>query len=456
MSSSKPFRLGRRALLRGAGGVALGLPFLEAMTPLGRRGHAATTTPPPKRFLVFFSPDGNIHENWVPTGSETAFTLSRILAPLEAHKQQLVILDGVENKVGGYSAHPGDDHMKGMGTMLTGVGLLPGTTQGGAGDPAGLAAGISVDQAIANAIGGDTKFKSLELGVEAGSSGTVWGYTAYAGANQPLPPDNNPASVFNRVFASTPADTGAVARQQAERKSVLDAVKQSYTHLNPRLGAADRAKLDEHLTNVRDLETRLTAVAAGGAACVKPSAPGTIDYKSNASFPAVAKIQMDLMVMALACDLTRVGTLQFEQSVGNVRFTWVDPAITRGHHDMSHDGDSASDTIEQLTKINIWYTQQLGYLLDSLQKLQEADGSSLLDNTLLICVNELARGNVHSHDKMPFLLAGGAGGALRTGRFLTYKGTTHNNLLVSCMNMMGVAATTFGDPAFCTGPLANL
>ena len=452
--SSRPFRIGRRALLRGAGGIALGLPFLEAMTPFGRLAQAAT--PPPKRFLVFFSPDGNIHENWVPTGTETAFTLSRILAPLEAHKQKLVILDGIENKVGGYSARPGDDHMKGMGTMLTGIGLLDGSTQGGAGDPAGLAGGISVDQTIANAIGTGTKFKSLELGVEAGSSGTVWGYSAYAGANQPLPPDNNPAAVFTRVFGSVGADTGAIARLQAERRSVLDAVTQGYARLNPRLGAADRAKLDEHLTNVRDLETRLTAVGATGANCVPPPNPGKVDYKANDNFPTIGKLQTDLMVMALACDLTRVGTLQFEQSVGNVRFTWVDPAITRGHHDLSHDGDGLTDTIEQLTKINLWYSQQLAYLLDSLQRLKEADGTSVLDNTLLIWVNELARGNAHSHDRMPYVLAGGAGGALRTGRFLSYKKTSHNDLLVSCMNLMGVPGATFGDPAFCSGPLANL
>lgn len=451
----KPFRISRRAMLRGAGGIAIGLPFLEVMTPLERRARAADA--PPKRFLVFFSPDGSIHENWVPKGTETDFTLSRILAPLEAHKQQLVILDGIENKVGGYSAHPGDDHMKGMGTMLTGIGLLDGTTQGGAGDPAGLAGGISVDQAIANTISTGTKFKSLELGVQAGSSGTVWGYTAYAGSNQPLPPDNNPSSVFNRVFSSVGADTTAITKTQAERKSVLDAVQQSYGRLNPRLGKSDRAKLDEHLTNIRDLETRLTAAGAGGAACAKPGDPGKLDYKSNANFPMVGKLQMDLMKMALACDLTRVGTIQWEQSVGNVRFTWVDPAITRGHHDMSHDGDSSTDTIEQLTLINIWYAQQLAYLLDALKSTKETDGSTMLDNTLLVWCNELARGNAHSHDQMPYLLAGGAGGALRTGRFLTYKPRpSHNNLLVSCMNLMGVPGTTFGDPAFCTGPLANL
>jgi len=246
-------------------------------------------------------------------------------------------------------------------------------------------------------------------------------------------------------------------RLQAQRKSVLDAVTQSYAKLNPRLGTADKAKLDQHLGNIRDLEVRLTATATAGPSCVKPAAPATLDYMNNANFPTVGKLQMDLLVMAMACDLTRVGSIQWEQSVGETRFTWVDPAITRGHHDMSHDGDTVTDTLEQLTKINTWYAQQLNYLLNALKSAKEADGSSMLDNTLLIWCNELSRGNVHSHDHMPFVLAGGAGGALRTGRFLSYaKSVPHNNLLVSCMNLMGVAGTTFGDPAFCTGPLANL
>jgi hypothetical protein len=300
---------------------------------------------------------------------------------------------------------------------------------------------------------GTASILSRSASSQAGSGGTVWGYSNYSGSGQALPLENNPAAVFTRVFAPQAGGSAAVNKLRAERKSVLDAVIQNYTRLGPRLGADDKAKMDAHLTHIRDLENRLTAT---GATCTIPAAPATIDYKANANFPAVGKLQMDLLVLALACDLTRVGTIQWEQSVGNVRFSWVDPAITRGHHDLSHDGDTVTDTIEQLTKINIWYAQQFNYLLDALKNAKEADGSSMLDNTLVLWVNELARGNAHSHDKMPYVLAGGAGGALRTGRFLTYKGTPHNNLLVSCMNMMGVAGTTFGNPTFCTGPLANL
>jgi hypothetical protein len=446
----KPFRVSRRALLRGAGSVAIGLPFLEAMSPLRRA--AAATGMPPKRLITFFSPDGTILNNWTPAGSGTSFTLSPVLAPLAPNQQHIVVLSGVNNVVA--TKGPGDDHMRGMGSMLTAIELLPGTTQGGCCEPAGLAGGISVDQAIANEIGKDTKFKSLELGVQSGGGGTIWSYTSYTAANQPLPPDNNPASVFNRVFSQLGTNSADLQRIQAERKSVLDAVTASYARLNPKLGVYDRAKLDAHLSNIRDLETRLTAPSAVGAACMKPAAP-TIDYKANANFPAVGKLQMDLLVTAMACDLTRVGTVQWERSVGDVRFTWVDPSITRGHHDMSHDTDDNADTIDKLTKINTWYAGQLNYLIEALKAIPEGTGT-MLDNTVILWCNELAKGNQHSHSPMPFVLAGHAGGALQTGRMLKFNGTSHSNLLVSLMNMMGVPATTFGNPMYCTGPLAGL
>jgi hypothetical protein len=441
--------ISRRTFLRGAAGAAIALPFLNIMM---RRGHAASTFP--KRFVVWFQPDGTIHENWAPTGSGTSFTLSRILAPLAPYQSSLLVLDGVTDQVGNYGQIPGDDHQKGMGTMLTGVHLLDGTQQGGCDTcpPAGLASGISVDQAIANQIGTSTKFKSLELGVQVESDG-AWRYANYTGPNAPLPADNDPHSVFLRVFSDLGVDAATLERLRAERKSVLDAVAESYQSLSPKLGTDDRQKIDSHFTTIRDLELRLTVPGATvGDYCSKPGEPAKLDFMANDNFPMVGKLQMDLLAMALACDLTRVATLQWENSVGNVRFTWL--GYTRGHHDMSHDGDSVTDTVEALTKINIWYSEQLAYLLGKLKSIPEGTGT-MLDNTLVLCVNELARGNAHSHNPMPYLLAGGTGGGLQMGRFLKFSSQPpHNNLLVSVMNAMGVQATTFGDPKFCTGPLA--
>jgi hypothetical protein len=271
----------------------------------------------------------------------------------------------------------------------------------------------------------------------------------------PLPADNSPVSVFNRVFSQLGGDQTALAKLRARRKTVLDTVMDGYGTLAPQLGAIDKARMEAHFSEIRDLETRLTASVGAGDACVKPMAP-TIDFKANDNFPAIGKLQTDLMVMALACDLTRVATLQWERSVGDVRFTWL--GADRGHHAYSHDADSAVDTVEMLTKINIWFSEQFAYLLTKLASIKEGTGT-MLDNTLVLWCNELSRGNAHSHPDMPFLLAGRAGGALRTGRFLTYPKTPsvpHNNLLVSVMNAMGLPDQTIGNPAYCTGPLTNL
>jgi hypothetical protein len=448
--------ISRRTLLRGAGGIAIGLPFLEIMSA-PRRVSAADPVIP-QRFIVFFSPDGYIKKNWTPTGTETAFTLGRSLLPLKDFQNRLIVLDGVDNEAAKHG--PGDDHMRGMGTMLTGTELLNGTQQGGCCEPAGLAGGMSIDQKIAGVIGKGLKFKSVELGVLASNSGTVLGYTSYANSNQPLPAENNPAAVFSRIFADVGGDQSAIDRLQAQRRSVLDAVSASYSSLAPKLGSTDKQKLDLHFTQIRDLETRLTAKTNVSAACIKPTSP-TVNYKSNDSFPDVGKLQMDLMVQALACDLTRVATIQWAASAAGPRFTWL--GADRGQHDISHDGDDNADSQEKLTQIDEWYAKQLAYLMSALQKIPEGpSGKTMLDHTLILWCNELSRGNAHSHPDMPYVLAGGteaAANPLRMGRFLQYgsnQTVKHNDLLVSLLNVFGLPDKTFGNPAYCTGPLARL
>ena len=179
---------------------------------------------------------------------------------------------------------------------------------------------------------------------------------------------------------------------------------------------------------MRDLEKRLLATeSAGGAAtCKKPDAPG-----APTDVPLIGQLQVDLLVTAMACDLTRVGTIQWENSVGGLRFSWL--GATRGHHDMSHDADSNADTKAMLVKINAWLAeQQFGYLLKRLQATPEGEGN-MLDNTLVLWCNEPARGNSHSRNNMSYVLAGKAGGALKAGRYLKYTKTNHNNLLVSIL-----------------------
>jgi len=177
---------------------------------------------------------------------------------------------------------------------------------------------------------------------------------------------------------------------------------------------------------------------------------------ANDAFPAVGGIQLDLMAMALACDITRVASMQWSRSVSSTRFTWLN--VAQGHHDLSHRPDTDPGAVSDLTKINTWYAQQLAGLIDRLKATPDGAGGTMFDGTLVLWCNELAKGNTHGRVGAPYVLAGSAGGALRTGRFLRYdgQGLPHNNLLVSILNAMGVPDTTFGKPDWCTGPLAGL
>jgi hypothetical protein len=441
----KSFTLDRRAVLRG-GGAAVALPLLEAMLP--RRAHAQAA--PPRRFVPWFTANGTIMKNWAPTGTETAFTLAPILAPLEKWKQKLIVIQGVDQQGGG----AGDGHQNGMAGWLTGQPTNAGPFKGGCGQNGGWANGVSADQLIASTIGKTTKFKSLELAVQAGSA-TNWSRMCYAGPDMPVPPEENPQNLFNRVFADLNANPVEIDRTRVRRKTILDAVMGQFSYIKGKLGGEDGRKIDAHFQAVRDIESRLSVLGGGpGASCSKPVLGATPNPTGNDSFPAAGKLQMDLLVMALACDLTRVASLQWSRAVSPTRFTWLQ--ITRGHHDISHDGDSNTTSVDQLTQINRWYAEQLGYLIGKMDAIQEVDGT-LLDNSLVLWGNELAKGNAHSRTDAAYLLAGSAGGYFKTGRYLSYTGTVpHNNLLVSCVNALGVPATTFGKPEWCTGPLARL
>lgn len=437
--------INRRTVLRGAGMVALALPWLEGMVrPAGAQ--AAGT---PKRFVVCFSPNGNIRDNWLPTGSETDFQLGRILMPLNEHKKNLVVIDGLDQNQGG----AGDNHMRGMGGMLTGMPINTGPWNPGNG---GWANGISVDQEIANKIGNGTKFRSLELGVLAGLGGvpggdpvSVWTRMSYAGADKPLHPENSPSKVFSRVFGELDAGASEIeaTRLRARRRSIIDATRDAYSSFVTTLGGDDKKRVESHLSAIREIETSLGDGAPGAlAGCQKPVGIG-----DGGDPAAIGKAQMDLMVRALACDVTRVASLQWSHSVGGVAI----PGVGGDHHDLSHADEGNLDAKESLTVINTWYAQQFGYLLARMKEVPEG-GGTMLDNSLVIMVNELATGNNHLGEKALYVLAGGAGGALATGRFLTYPRTSHNNLLVSLLNLMGVPATTFGLPEWCTGPLSRL
>lgn len=440
--------ISRRAILRGAAGAAIALPWLEAMSP--RKARGATT---PKRFIVMFSPNGTLPGQWTPTGSETSFTLSPILTPLAPHQSDLVIIEGLLQEGGG-----GDGHQNGIGGMLTGSPLNPGPFAGVGAPPAGWATGPSIDQRIVQALAAPTPFQSLELGVQVGAADN-WGRMIYQAANQPLPPTDDPTQVYNSVFTDLHTDPAALAHLRARHKSILDAVGAEYTRIGSQLGSADKQRLDAHLNAVREIETRLTtSLVDNNPACQDPAsaASTTLAIQANDSFPAVGSLQMDLLTMALACDLTRVASMQWSRSVSQVRFTWLN--VPDGHHDLSHRSDDDSDAVNKLTLINTWYAQQMADLITRLKNTPDGAGGTLFDNTLVLWSNELAKGNTHSRQDAPYVLAGNAGGGLRTGRFVSYEGQglPHNNMMVSILNAFDIPDTTFGEADWCTGPLVGL
>lgn len=456
-------RIDRRTMLRGMGGVAIALPFLEAMgcgtdgkpvsEPIASRSDR-TEDGLPKRFVAMFSGNGteNTYAQWTPHGGESDFTLHGILEPLTPHRSDIIVFSGLANEVS-YKG-PGDAHQRGMGSMLTGRALLEGDFPGNDGQTAGYASGISVDQEIANHIGKSTKFPSLEYSVQ-NNGVTVYARMSYKASNQPLPPENNPAAMFGRVFADFDADAAVVAQNVLRRRSVLDAVLGDFNSLSARVGSKDRARLDLHAESIRSIERRLdtTASTAASAMCKKP-VKKNVAFMDPMTMPEVAKLQIDLLVMALACDLTRVSTLQIVRANNNFVFGFL--GIPDAHHDLSHHGDSDAVANQKLTKINKWFAEQYAYLLASLKAIPEGSGT-MLDNCAVLWCNEQGKGNNHSRKDMPWVLAGRAGGAFRTGRFINAGGAPHNRLLLSLLSAFGIDAKVFGDPDFCGGgPLSKL
>jgi len=446
-------RMHRRTLLRGAGGIALALPFLDAMLPSRANAQAAA---PPLRFGVFFSANGVIAADWVPTGGQTDFVLSPNLAPLAEHRSDIVIVHGL-NAESSY-LQEGNPHDLAMSHMLTGM-RMQATMFGRAGHTLdGTAGGPSIDQAIAKVIGNDTKLRSLELGVASTITDLEPLVTrmSYGGPHDPRTPLDEPKQVFTRLFGDTLQTQAEIDALHARRKSVLDAVLGEFNSVNATLGYDDRQKLERHATAIRDIEHQLDVMTTPGLACNVPSMPPTASVqlvdcmrddpprptKCLSGFPEIGKAQMDLMVLALACDLTRVATLQWSTAESTTVHTQI--GITDEHHLMSHD---IKNKAPLMSKVSTWYATQFAYLLSEMKKIKEGDGT-LLDHTLLFYPNELSQAEVHDRRNLPYLLAGKASGKLQTGRFLQYQGQPHNQLLCSFQNIFGIQSAGFGEAMF--------
>lgn len=445
-------RLNRRQLLVGAGGLTVALPLLRSI------GAEAQTLSPPKRLLLMYTPNGVIPDAWWPVagGTETAFELGPIHQPLAPFKNRLVLFSGVDLDVA--RSGPGGLHQRGIGGLFTGQRLQEGTQfVDGCGQTAGWASGISVDQEVARHSGQGTLFASLELGVRA-LDNDVQGRISYAGAGRPLPPMNNPRDVYDRLFSMLGPAEGTMDELLLRRRSVLDTVQAQFSSLSTRLSKEDRVVCEAHLELVRDVERRLTQGGTGEGtgstnSCQAPARPMILDPASEQDMPLIADLELDLLAMAFACDLTRVASFTISTALNRIRYPFLD-SLGEGHN-LSHSGPSDENAKNERIRRQTWHAGRLAYFLGRLAQFQEPDGTTVLDNTLVLWGNEVSLGYTHAHTNIPFLVAGGSW-HFRTGRHLSFTNVSHANLLVSVLNAMGVPASTFGLPEFCTGPLAGL
>jgi len=440
--------LSRRRLLRGLGAMtaALTSPIWRPATAFGADALPSAA----KRFITMFSANGTIPSAFFQAGAaEAPLTLGTILAPLEKYKARMLVLKGVHMSSANVT-QPGGPHMKGPGAMLTGGKLLAGSFQG-AGGPAGYADRVSVDQVIADRIGANTPFRSLEFGVRTTGGGPLE-VISYRGSNQPNPVVVDPQKMYTRIFANNNLSQAQLTQLIAERKSVLDFLKSDISSLRTRVNSDDKARLDAHLGGIAGLEQQL---ANSAVSCTPPAKPAVLDLKAEASFPTISRTQIDMMLLAQTCGLTKVSTFMWANADSWQYFPWA--GVNEEHHTLSHSGDSDQVATDKLIKINVWHAQELAYILDRLDAIPEVGGGTMLDSTVLLWGNELGVGNNHTYQNIPWVIAGGGAGGLKSGRFIPYKDQPHNNLLVSICHAMGMTdVTTFGIPELCTGPLSGL
>ncbi len=423
-------------MLRGVG-TALALPWLEAMAADKRRRNG-----PPVRMAFLYVPNGAHMPDWTPPEVGDRFSITPILEPLRPFGREILVLSGLaQDKARDHGDGPGD-HARSMATFLTGA--HPRKTDG-----ANIRAGISADQVAAGVIGRDTRLPSLELGCdESAQSGNCdSGYSCAYSSNiswrsesMPMAKEVDPRLVFDRLFADGGPAAASTARalRQHYRKSILDLVAEDARRLDARLGGADRRKVDEYLTSIREIERRIeaaTAPAEPPRGAVRPSGqPG--DYREH------IRVMFDLMALAFQADVTRVITFTYANEPSNRSYHFL--GVPDGHHDISHHGGDAEKQ-RKISKINRFHVEQFAYFLGKLKAAREGD-KAVLDRALIVYGSGISDGNSHDHANLPILLAGRGGGTIVPGRHLRFPGETPlNNLFLSLLDRVGAEVPYLGD-----------
>ena len=434
--------LSRRTVLRGIGaGVAL--PLLDSMVP-ARAALRTTAARPTPRFAIVYVPMGAVMENWTPATEGAGFTPSPILGPLAAMRDELIVVSGLDNQPAvALPGEPAGGHGRIGGAFLTGVHAKP--TEG-----TDFRAGVSIDQIAGAELGRETQLRSLEVGLEttelAGACDV--GYScAYVNTlcwrtpTSPLPMESNPRAVFERLFGdSESTDPAARAARRRRNRSLLDSVREGVVEQRRDLGTRDRARLDQYLEAIRDVEVRIQkAEAQSDRELPRFERPaGGVPER----FEAYAKLMIDLQVLAFESDLTRVITFMIGKELSNRTFPEI--GVPDQHHPLSHHQNNP-ERLEKLTRVQMFQTGLLAYYLERLAATADGDGS-LLDQITLLYGSGMSNSNLHIPLGLPILVAGGGAGTLKGGRHLRYpEGTPLANLYQTLLSKLGVPVERIGD-----------
>ncbi len=430
----------RRTILRGLG-TTLALPLLDAMVPAAAR--AQDLVEPPMRFATAYVPNGVMLSEWTPNAVGTDFELPLILNQLAPFRDQMLVVSGLNHENGRAKAGENSgDHARAGASYLTGA--HPKKTEG-----ADVEAGISIDQIIAAEAGKHTQLSSLELCVdspellgqcEAGYTCAYMNTICWRTPTTPMPMENRPRVVFERLFGDSESTDPAVRLQRIqEDRSILDSVTQKAARLNADLGHGDQMKIGEYLEAIRDVERRIqTAEDQSDREMPTLERPTGIPD----TFTDHAKLMFDLQVLAYQTDLTRVGTFMLGREFGGR--TYREIGIPDGYHSLTHH-QYKQDKIDKVVKIQMYHAQHVAYFLDRLASTPDGDGS-LLDHTMVLYGAGLSDANSHLHDNLPTVLLGGAKGHLQGGRHLAFPGDPPlTNLFMTMLDWMDLPQERIGD-----------
>ncbi len=436
--------LSRRTFLHGAG-VSLALPLLESMVPAAT-ALAQTAATPKTRMGCIYIPHGATMDKWTPAAEGTGFAFSEILQPLEPFRSRVnVISDLAHQPVAPWTGEDtggAENHVRAAAVFLSGAHPVKKNE---------AYVGATVDQLAAQLVGQDTPLPSIELSMEpvnltCGDAGFTCAYRntlSWKSATLPLPMENNPQLVFERLFGDGSTDAQRQERRNQAR-SLLDSVRDQIPSLERDLPAGDRRRLREYLDEVREIERRVKLFDDTLSRSLDlPDAPVGIPTE----FEAHLKLMFDLQVLAYKTQITRISTLMLARENSNA--TYPATGVRDGFHNASHHSNERKN-MDQFAVINRYHVRMLGYFLERLQATPDGDGT-LLDHSMILYGSSLSDGNEHNFDPLPIVLAGGASGRLTGGRHIRHAPQTPmSNLLLTMLHKMGAQVDTIGDS---TAPL---